>query len=310
MRGIWILLLAVGCAAQPNFDLPGEDAVAVDRDAVIGAGIAALRGKDELVWGVTPFLEDDVLLGTYVPIVEAVHAELGIPGRVVVPDDYADLEARLEHGEIDVAVVSPYSYVRTKRKDAGVQVFASHIGRGSVSYGSYIITASDDIHSLDDLRGRRFGYVDLRSTSGWLFPAARLIDAGVHPLKDVQPAFFGSHTRLLDAVVSGEVDAGATYGGAMAEGRLRNPGAMKLRVVAKGPRIPHDAYAVRSGLPPEVPRALALILASINTGTARGREMLSTRLFINGFLPVDDDHFDAIREIEAELQAAGFSIEG
>ena len=303
----WLpLCLLVACTQRGPADELDEVQKVVDRDAVIASAVAALGGDvEELVWGVTPFLEDEVILETYVPLVQVIQARLGIPGRVVVPEDYGALEQQLKDGVIDVGVVTPYSYVRTKREDPDIRVFASHIGRGSSSYGSYIITSDDRIQSLEDLRGSKFGYVDRRSTSGWLFPAARLLEAGIHPVRDVESDFRGSHTELVDAVISGEVDAGATYGGAMAEARLRNPGAMKLRVVAKGPRIPHEAYVIRAGLPEELAEALALVLTSINTGTVEGREMLSTRLFINGFLPVEDDHFDAIRKVEQEVDAAG-----
>jgi ABC-type phosphate/phosphonate transport system substrate-binding protein len=80
-------------------------------------------------------------------------------------------------------------------------------------------------------------------------------------------------------------------------------------VIAKAPRIPHEAYVLREGLPQEVADALGAALAEISTGTRRGRRLLAPMLRINGFMRVDDSHYDVVRAVEAEAQRAGLRIE-
>jgi phosphate/phosphite/phosphonate ABC transporter binding protein len=284
-----------------------------DHDAIYASArqVAEEEGLGELVWGITPYMGTELLLELYSPLIESVSQKTGLSVLIQVGEDYADMERRLVGGDVDVAVISPYSYVRAKRSQPGIEVFASHIAAGSVSYGAYIITREDSgIESLEDLRGKRFAFVDQRSTSGWLFPAARMLSAGIHPTEDLEEHFLNTHDQVFDAVMSGSFAGGATYAGAIAEGRQRHPDtAVMLRVVAKAQRIPHEAYAGRAGLPEAVGRALATALSEISTADSDGRRLLApmarARLDLNGFLEVEDSHYDVIREVESELESLG-----
>ena len=109
-------------------------------------------------------------------------------------ENYADLERMVVQGDVDVAVVSPYSYVRAKKGAPGLTVFASHIARGSPNYGAYIIVGEEsDVERLSDLRSRKFAFVDRRSTSGFLFPSSRMLEEGIHPEQDLEAVFLGTH---------------------------------------------------------------------------------------------------------------------
>ena len=225
-------------------------------------------------------------------------------------ENYADLEQRIVEGSVDVAVVSPYSYVRAKKRAPGILPFASHIARGSASYGAYIIVNEEsDIETLAELKGQSFAFVDKRSTSGWLFPAVRMLDEGIHPERDLEEVFADTHNEVYDRVVEGLVEGGATYDGALRQGRDRRRDGRGVRVIAKAPRIPHEAYVLRDGLPREVADALGAALFEISTGTRKGRELLAPMLRINGFVRVEDSHYDVVREVEAKANKVGLVVE-
>lgn len=267
-------------------------------------------GIDTLRWGLTPYMAPDELYESYQPIAEVVGKRMGIEVELVMGETYADLEGQVVRGEVDVAVVSPYSYVRAKKSAPGLKVFASHVAKGSANYGSYIIVGEDsDVESLDDLRGQAFAFVDRRSTSGYLFPAVQMLRMGVHPENDIEAEFHQTHDRVYDAVVEGRVAAGATYDGALRQGRDRRRDGSGVRVIAKAPRIPHEAYVVREGLPAEVADAFGAALAGISTGTREGRALLAPMLRINGFIQVEDSHYDVVREVESQAEAAGLRME-
>jgi phosphate/phosphite/phosphonate ABC transporter binding protein len=283
---------------------PMAEIYADGHDALVEAGVEVMR------WGLTPYMLPEELLVAYTPIALFVERRLGVPVEVVLGDDYADLESMLVAGEIDVGVISPYSYVRAKKASPDITVFASHIARGSFNYGSYIIVKEEsEIESLSDLAGQDVAFVDTRSTSGWLFPVARMLEEGVNPESDINPIFYGTHDRVFDAVVEGEVVAGATYDGALSEGRQRRGDGWEVRVIAKGERIPHEAYVARAGLNRAVSQALSTALSEISTGTQEGRRLLAPMLRINGFLPVGDSHYDVIRLVESQVNSADLSIE-
>ena len=314
-------LIASLCACEPKLQepVPSPEPV-VDRDAIVAEARAALAdaGVKELRWGVTPYVLPDEVISAYVPMTVKISRALGVEAGVVLADTYENLEDKMLAGEIDVGVMTPYSYVRTHARDPKVRVFASHIARGSVTYGSYIVAREDgSVRSLEDVRGRKFGFVSKASTSGFLFAASRMLDAKLHPLEDVQPVFLGSHDAVLRAVADGVVDAGATYDGAIVDSLEALGSAVSFRVLAKGPRIPHDPYVAGPTLPDVVQDALAILFADISTQTEEGRSLLAPFLRINGFVSVDNSHYDVIRSVQEQVVAAlgeaavmGFTGEG
>jgi len=260
-------------------------------------------GIDHLVWGLTPFVSNEGVDEQYKPTIELVSAQLRIPIRTKTGDDYEHVEEMLISGEVDIALMSPYAYVRAKARAPDIRVFATHIAKGTESYGAYILTRDDSpVRTLNDLRGKSFGFVDQRSSSGWLFPVSRMLDDGIDPLQEVQGRFYGSHERVIRAIVNGEVAAGATYDGALAEGRGRIPGAKNLRVVARTERIPYDAYVLRGGFPSGAVLGLQKALSTVSTRSARGRDALAPLIDINGFIRTDDAHYHSVRTIETKVQ--------
>jgi phosphate/phosphite/phosphonate ABC transporter binding protein len=269
--------------------------------------VSAMRAAniEHLTWGVTPFITESGDVRTrYEPTVNLVSQRLSMPMKVIAGENYADIEALLLNHRIDIAVMSPYAYVVAKTKDPGIRVISTHIANGTESYGAYIlVTENSPVRSIADLSGKKFGFVDERSSSGWLFPASRMLDEGLNPLTDLSGQFYGSHERVIRAIVSGKIDAGATYNAALSEGRGRIPGAHNLRVIARTERIPYDAYVIRSGFPTEAILGLQKALSSVSTRDADGREALEPLGDINGFIRTDDTHYKSVREVEARVQS-------
>jgi phosphonate transport system substrate-binding protein len=297
-----VLLAACNAPAPPPAPTPragGDALIAAAREPLLAAGL------NELSFGVSPYVDPVLLRRRYEPLLARVSERLGVPVRLEVGRSYQDMEDRCVAGAVDVCALSPYSYVRAEARAPGLRVFATLVADGSPSYGAYVIALEDGpVQTLADLRGRRMGFVDRSSTSGFLFPAERLLAAGLHPLKDLDPRFLGGHDRVFEAVVAGEVDAGALYAAGLEDGRRRHPDGPRVRVVAKARRIPCDAYAARPGLPPEVAAAFGQALSEISTRDAEGRRALDPALKINGFLPVTDEHYDVVREVDAAVRAA------
>jgi phosphonate transport system substrate-binding protein len=262
------------------------------------------EGIDHLVWGLTPFVSPKGVDDQYRPTIGLVSERLRVPIHVRAGRNYEHVEELLLSGEVDIALMSPYAYVRAKAKAPNIRVFVTHIAKGTESYGAYILTQEDSpIRTMNDLRGEVFGFVDQRSSSGWLFPISRMLDDGINPLQDIKGHFYGSHERVIEAIVNGEVSAGATYDGALAEGRGRIPGANNLRVLARTQRIPYDAYVLREGFPEKAILGLQKALSSVSTRDARGRDALNSLIDINGFIRVDDAHYRGVRIIEQKVQS-------
>lgn len=299
-----LALVTLGCSdrgpsVDPVLTRPADDTeslVLMAREALAREGITHLR------WGVTPYVKDANLQERYQPLIGHLADRLDVTMSIEIGPGYAALEERVLSGDLDIGILSPFSYVRTRRRDPGVAPFASHIAQGSTTYGAYVITRADGpVRTLADLPRRAFGFVDEGSTSGWLFPAELMLRHGLHPKRGLEARFLGSHDAVYDAVVDRSIDAGAVYSGEMHAGRLRHPEA-EIRIIAKTRRVPYDAYVTRSGLPAELARALGALIREISTANEAGRRLLAPLPDINGFVTVDDSHYDVIREVDARVR--------
>ena len=277
--------------------MPAGEMYQQTRDALADAGI------ERLIWGLTPFASASGVEEQYRPTISIVSETLGVPIEMRAGNDYQDVETMLLEGKIDIALMSPYAYVRAKAESPDIRVFATHIAKGTESYGAYILTRDDSpIRTLSELRGKSFGFVDPRSSSGWLFPISRMLDDDINPIQGLKGRFYGSHQRVIRAIANGEVSAGATYDGALADGRGRIPGANNLRVLARTERIPYDAYVLRAGFPQQAVQGLQKALSTVSTRDARGRDALAPLVDINGFIRADDAHYRSVRMIEEKVQ--------
>ena len=299
------LSLWLGCDHSPE---SSRSTVARQSSAVIyERGREALErdGIEGLVWGATPFVSAGASVADqFQPMVDLVSKRYGVPMSVRAGTDYQDIESLLLSKSIDVAIMSPYAYVQAKAKDADIRVFGSPVSNGTETYGAYILVREDaPVQTLAELRGQPFAFVGSRSTSGWLYPASRLLDEGIDPTKDLEGRFYGSHSRVIEAIASGEVAAGATYDSALTQGRGAIRGAGDLRVLARTRRIPRDAYVVRAGFPVEALAGLSRALRSVSNQTAEGRSALAELEDINGFVIADDSVYKPVREIEDVVQS-------
>jgi phosphonate transport system substrate-binding protein len=84
----------------------------------------------------------------------------------------------------------------------------------AVRYGSgvywaeFIVKRDSEFKTIKDLAGKKWGYGDVGSTSGYLVPLAMLKDAGVEPGEKVAT---GGHPQSVKAVYNGEVDFGTVF---------------------------------------------------------------------------------------------------
>ena len=136
---------------------------------------------------------------------------------------------------------------------------------GESGYQSYIVARSDsDIESLADLEGKTFAFVDPESTSGNVIPTDEIINE--FPEKELtfddvhaEGKFFasamyaGSHPASIQAVVQGNVDAGAvtntTYENQIESGNVNEE---DLKVIWESPVIPGSPLAIQKDLPQEL----------------------------------------------------------
>ena len=77
-----------------------------------------------------------------------------------------------------------------------------------VYWAEFIVPRDSDIQTLADLEGKKWGYGDVGSTSGYMVPLVMLQEAGITPGEQVQT---GGHNQTVTAVYNGEVDFGTVF---------------------------------------------------------------------------------------------------
>jgi phosphonate transport system substrate-binding protein len=184
--------------------------------------------------------------------------------------DYRVVLTGLEQGLVDFAWLPPLVAARAVRGRLAEPV-AVAVRYGDTSYSTVLVAeATSPIRAPHDLRGARVAWVDRESASGYVVLRAALARSGVKLAQAFgHEQFVRSHSAVARAVLSGEVDVGATCAHAD-QGKVhfaRSPYAGDkglssgdLRVVFEAGPIPSDIFAVRHGVPPRVRSAIEAAL--------------------------------------------------
>lgn len=223
----------------------------------------------ELTFATYPFGDGNTIYRAFLPTVEHLATELGVPVRLVVTRDYAELSDRLVDGTVDIAWIGSANYVKTRERLPSVRYVATYMerslagGRVQPYYQSVILTRSDSPYrSLEELAGTRFGFTSPDSTSGYAYPRMILADRDIQPEEFFGAVYYlGRHSDVINALRAGSLDAGAvsdgTYHNAVDEhGEI-------FTVLEWSEPIPLDAIVTAPGVSAATVAAIGRILTEM-----------------------------------------------
>lgn len=249
----------------------------------------------EVRFGITPFYSADVQKKMLEELARYLADEIGVPVVVKPAATYDDAVEMLARGDVDVAQLSPFAYVKAEARIPDLVPLATGVSQGASTYASYLVVRRDaPIRTVEEARGKRLGYVDELSTSGWLYPLLALRERGLDPARDFQLVRVGSHDGVLAQLRAGTIDVGATSSDTLvgAHGAaLAGP----VRVLLKAGRIPYDCIATRRVEDPALIHRLRAAYLRLSVHDARGRAVLEHYDLLNGFMPVPPGHYDDVK---------------
>lgn len=253
---------------------------------------ASLKGEKEIIFGVNPFISPKEIRKMYVPILERVAASMGYKARTIIVKNYDALAEAAERGIMDIGWFSPFAYVAARDK-AGVLPVVTPKVSGKASYNGYIIARKDgSVKSLKDLKGKTFGYVDEKSASGYLYARDSIRKEKMDPDSIFEKVLFlGNHDNVIDAVLRGEIDAGATYNEAFEAAMKKGMDVEKLCIISKTEDIPKDVLAARKEFPLELLEELKKRFVTFSD-----YEGIETK--VQGFIESSDTMYDVIRNLD------------
>ncbi|WP_265516031.1 phosphonate ABC transporter substrate-binding protein [Nitratireductor luteus] len=192
---------------------------------------------------------------------------LGVEKVSLFPaSDYDGVVQGLLGGTLDYAELgaSAYAKVYLEDPDAVYPILTTVQTDGSTGYHSVMVARKDSgISTLEDLKGKKLGFADPDSTSGYLVPAVTLPKALGMPIEEhvAETGFGGGHENLVLEVVKGTFDAGTTWAsgvGDFADGytsgnlhKMVEKGILDmddLVEVWKSPLIPNGPIVVRTSM--------------------------------------------------------------
>jgi phosphonate transport system substrate-binding protein len=270
--------------------------------AMAGCGRSAQPPKILRV-GFAPFEDAQQVIQNAQPIVDILHRRLGMEVQPFVATDYTGVVEALRVNKLDIAFLTPASYVLAKN-EANVRVVLKSERKGNPYYYAAIITRADSgIEKLEDLRGKTFAFGDPLSTSANVFPRKMLHDLGIDPVRDFKQILYsGGHDATVLAVLNGKVDAGATYANSPDSNDtawmryLKNPDDVKkIRAIAFSEPIPADNLVINGSLDENIARRVEEIFLELSRDKA-GKKMLRDLYQIDGFVPASDKDYDSVRQ--------------
>lgn len=279
---------------------PASEQVAVTETSTL-TGV-----PNPLVIGIMPVFHPDEMVRQYSRLASYIGTRLETTVELRLSESYDEMVRLIATGEVDLAQLSPFVYVNAKEQNPDLELIATNIAEGSPTYSGYIVARSDlHIRSLEDLKNARFAFVNHHSASGYLYPYAFLLSGGLDPERDFEEIVMtGRHDTLLHYLISGRIEAGATFSGTLLHAERTGLDTEQVEIVAKTGRIPYDAWVTRSGLHPSVTTRLKESLLALSTRDRSGRRILGPLRSINAFAPASDAHYDDVRVVKKALERA------
>lgn len=201
-------------------------------------------------------------------LVDQLPAVLGVEKVSLFPAaDYDGVVQGLLGGTLDYAELGASAYAKVYLEDANAvePVLTTVQTDGSKGYYSVMVARKDSgITKLEDVKGKKLGFADPDSASGYLIPVVALPkDLGGVAVKDyfASTGFGGGHENLVLEVLKGTFDAGVTWASGVGEwkdgytsGNLRkmvDKGILDMDDIVevwKSPLIPNGPIVVRTSL--------------------------------------------------------------
>jgi phosphonate transport system substrate-binding protein len=245
-------------------------------------------------------------------LIDKLPAALGVAEVQLFPAaDYDGVIQGLLGGTLDVAGLGASAYAAVYLQDPdAVEPFLTNVQTdGSTGYYSIMLARKDSgITTLADVKGKKLGFADPDSTSGYLVPVVALPNDIGMPVEEYfsETGFGGGHENLVLAVLDGKFDAGVTWGSGVGEfsegytsGNIRSmvdKGMLDMEDVVevwKSPLIPNGPLVFRSDLPQEMKDKIIAFYTALPTEDYECFRSVENGDF-SGYTPVTPEFYEPI----------------
>ena len=242
----------------------------------------------------------------YRQLVRYLSRRTGYDIRITVFPHYQDVVESFAAKKIDAAFFGSYTYVLAHER-VQAQVIARPQWRdGSSTYRGLLIVRRDSgIRSVEDMRGKRFVFVDRDTTAGYVLPLAYFRRHGVDYRSWFRETYFaGTHADAVLDVLNREADAGAVKNTVFERLAGEDPRVgTELIVLDQSPEMPENGLVIRDDLDASVRERLTEALLTMQDDREGALALIS--FGARRFIRTTDDDYSAVRDY---VRSAGIDL--
>lgn len=271
--------------------------LALSAASVLSLGTPLAAQEPELRLAFIPQENPDKLLGDIAAITGWLAGEIGVPVEGFVTIDHAAAIEALRNGDADISFMGALPFVLAEAEIGAVPLL-SEVYRDAPSYTGRIFVRRDSgIETLADLRGKDIAFADPISESGYLYPLAEFVEAGLIDGPGAAEEFFGrvffagGYQQAMQAMAEGLVDAaGASQ---YADLLLSPEQQAQVTWIAESDAIPSHLVIARPGLDAEL--RSRFVEAMLRLNEPANRNLLRHLYGPDGYVRADTASYEGVR---------------
>ncbi|MEC1718932.1 substrate-binding domain-containing protein [Schinkia azotoformans] len=287
-----ILILLTSCTPQN-----GTTKIKLYTNEVQNVSEPSKYGEDTLIIAIASVVSPKESLEKYQGLVAYLEEKLGQPVKVIQKQTYSEVNQLLKDGNADITLTCSLAY-RIGSKEGYMEGLVAPVVKGESLYQSYIITNKNNPYdSLDDLKGKKFAFVDPISYSGRLSVLDMLNEKGYKADTFFEKTFYTySHDYSLLAAANNVVD-GAAIDSLLFDQLLleQNPDVQNLKIIGKGELAGTPPIVMKDDLDPTLKAKLRDVILSLEEDR-NGQKILKS-LGIDKYADVNENNYKIIDDL-------------
>jgi len=267
--------------------------------AVLALGVVALfnpvPAAAEIKFVTVPRLSAAELQTMFNPLADYLTKEVGEKVTLVIPKSFDAVKDAVQAGQMDIGFVNPLIYIQIKDKvNIEPLALSSEVKSGTRLRGIIIVRKDSGFNQLQDLKGKKFSFVEEDSPAGHIFQKLLLSRAGFNVNKDIVMMPYGkTHDNVAMAVFNRTADAG----GVREEQLDKMKGTIdvsQLKVIGYTDYFPNWPFFATQKLKKETADKIRAALLKLKPNDPQNEKVLAPAR-LTGFIPVADKEYDDLR---------------
>jgi len=239
----------------------------------------------------------------YEPLAEYLSKKTGLKVELVILPRYGNIVDNFAAKGLDGAFFGSFTAALAHKKMHLDALARPEWSNGVSSYHGLIFVRKDSgIRKVNDMKGKRFAFVDKATTAGWLLPMYYFKTNGIQDYRSfLQEGYFtGTHEGAIYDVLDKKADIGAAKNTVFERLAKTNQRiAQELLILAKSPDVPANGLCVRKDLDDTLKTKLKETLLNMDQ-EAEGKKVLKDFGAVR-FIATSDADYAPVFEYAAQI---------